>query len=85
MWFLDTGLRQPGGDDRVVLASRAIKARKNNTWPGGRGPMKSYDVCECGAPLRLMERPTPKPTGSEVLLKVIAAGVCHSDLHIWEG
>jgi len=47
--------------------------------------MRSYDVCECGAPLRLMERPTPKPTGSEVLLKVIAAGVCHSDLHIWEG
>lgn len=47
--------------------------------------MKSYDVCECGAPLRLMERPTPKPTGTEVLLKVTAAGVCHSDLHIWEG
>jgi propanol-preferring alcohol dehydrogenase len=47
--------------------------------------MQSYDVCECGAPLRLMERPTPKPTGTEVLLKVIAAGVCHSDLHIWEG
>ena len=47
--------------------------------------MKSYDLCECGAPLRLMERPTPKPTGTEVLLKVIAAGVCHSDLHISEG
>ena len=47
--------------------------------------MKSYDVCECGAPLKLMERPTPKPTGTEVLLKVIAAGVCHSDLHIGEG
>ena len=47
--------------------------------------MKSYDVCECGAPLRLMERPTPKPAGTEVLLKVIAAGVCHSDLHIWDG
>ena len=47
--------------------------------------MQSYDVCECGAPLRLMERPTPKPTGTEVLLKVVAAGVCHSDLHIWEG
>jgi propanol-preferring alcohol dehydrogenase len=47
--------------------------------------MKSYDVCECGAPLRLMERPTPKPTGTEVLLKVVAAGICHSDLHIWEG
>ena len=47
--------------------------------------MKSFDVCECGAPLKLMERPTPKPTGSEVLLKVLAAGVCHSDLHIWDG
>ena len=47
--------------------------------------MKSYDLCECGAPLRLMERPTPKPTGTEVLLKVIAAGVCHSDLHISDG
>jgi alcohol dehydrogenase, propanol-preferring len=47
--------------------------------------MKSYDVCDCGAPLRLMERPTPKPAGSEVLLRVLAAGVCHSDLHIWEG
>ena len=47
--------------------------------------MKSYDLCDCGAPLRLMERPTPKPSGTEVLLKVIAAGVCHSDLHIWEG
>jgi D-arabinose 1-dehydrogenase-like Zn-dependent alcohol dehydrogenase len=47
--------------------------------------MLSYDVCECGAPLRLMERPTPKPAGTEVLLKVLAAGVCHSDLHIWDG
>jgi D-arabinose 1-dehydrogenase-like Zn-dependent alcohol dehydrogenase len=47
--------------------------------------MKSYDVCECGAPLQMIERPTPEPTGSEVLLKVLAAGVCHSDLHIWDG
>ena len=47
--------------------------------------MHSFDVCECGAPLRRMERATPTPTGSEVLLKVIAAGVCHSDLHIWDG
>jgi alcohol dehydrogenase, propanol-preferring len=47
--------------------------------------MKSYDVCECGAPLRLIERETPKPAGTEVLLKMVAAGVCHSDLHIWDG
>jgi D-arabinose 1-dehydrogenase-like Zn-dependent alcohol dehydrogenase len=47
--------------------------------------MLSYDVCECGAPLRRMERPTPKPKGTEVLLKIKAAGVCHSDIHIWDG
>ena len=47
--------------------------------------MKSYDVAECGCPLKLFERPTPEPTGSEVLLRVLAAGVCHSDLHFWEG
>ena len=32
-----------------------------------------------------MERPTPTPSGTEVLLKVLAAGVCHSDIHIWDG
>lgn len=47
--------------------------------------MISFDVCQCGAPLQRMERPTPKPAGSEVLLKVLATGVCHSDLHIWDG
>jgi len=47
--------------------------------------MQSYDVCECGAPLRLMRRPTPTPSGTEVLLKMVAAGVCHSDLHLSDG
>ena len=47
--------------------------------------MLSYDVCECGAPLQRMERETPMPVGGEVVLRVIAAGVCHSDLHIWDG
>lgn len=47
--------------------------------------MISFDVCQCGAPLQRMERPTPKPAGSQVLLKTIAAGICHSDLHIWDG
>lgn len=47
--------------------------------------MLSYDVCECGAPLQRMERETPTPKGAEVVLRVIAAGVCHSDLHIWDG
>ena len=47
--------------------------------------MKSYQVAEFSSPLAVAEAPTPTPTGTEVLLEVVAAGVCHSDLHIWEG
>ena len=47
--------------------------------------MKSYQVCECGAPLQLREENTPQPVGTEVLLQVTAAGICHSDIHFWEG
>jgi D-arabinose 1-dehydrogenase-like Zn-dependent alcohol dehydrogenase len=47
--------------------------------------MKSYDVCQSGAPLVAQDRPAPVPAGSEVLLRVLAAGVCHSDIHFWEG
>jgi len=47
--------------------------------------MRSFQVCECGAPLQLRESATPQPTGTEVLLQVTAAGLCHSDIHVWEG
>src|SRR5215471_1563531 len=47
--------------------------------------MLSYDIADYGAALKRIERPTPKPQGTEVLVKVVAAGVCHSDVHIWEG
>jgi D-arabinose 1-dehydrogenase-like Zn-dependent alcohol dehydrogenase len=32
-----------------------------------------------------VDQPTPQPSGTQVLIRVKAAGVCHSDLHIWEG
>ena len=47
--------------------------------------MRSFEVCTCGAPLQLVERANPQPKGSEVLLRVLAAGVCHSDIHFWDG
>jgi alcohol dehydrogenase, propanol-preferring len=47
--------------------------------------MKSFCVTEFGEPLQALDTPTPKPEGAEVLLKVTAAGVCHSDLHLSEG
>jgi D-arabinose 1-dehydrogenase-like Zn-dependent alcohol dehydrogenase len=47
--------------------------------------MKSFKVTDFNAPLAEVDGPTPQPSGTQVLIKVKAAGVCHSDLHIWEG
>jgi D-arabinose 1-dehydrogenase-like Zn-dependent alcohol dehydrogenase len=47
--------------------------------------MRMFQVCTCGQPLQCNEQPTPEPKGTEVLLKVLAAGVCHSDLHLADG
>ena len=47
--------------------------------------MKSFQVADFNAPLKEVDQPTPEPQGTQVLIKVKAAGVCHSDLHIWEG
>lgn len=47
--------------------------------------MRSQVVVGFGAPLEDRELPTPVPTGSEVLLKVHNAGVCHSDVHLHDG
>ena len=47
--------------------------------------MRCYCVLHHGQALELVERPIPEPQGTEVLLKVSAAGVCHTDLHLWEG
>ncbi|MEM1598670.1 MAG: alcohol dehydrogenase catalytic domain-containing protein [Pyrobaculum sp.] len=38
-----------------------------------------------GSPLELAEVDTPAPGEGEVLIKVAATGVCHSDLHILDG
>jgi propanol-preferring alcohol dehydrogenase len=47
--------------------------------------MRSYAVTQWAQPLELIEQPVPEPKGTEVLVRVSAAGVCHSDLHIHEG
>lgn len=47
--------------------------------------MISYQFLEHGKPLQKIMHDTPKPTGTEVLVKITRSGVCHSDLHIWDG
>ena len=47
--------------------------------------MKSYSVVEFGQPLQARAGERPQPKGTEVVLRVRATGVCHTDLHIQEG
>jgi len=47
--------------------------------------LKAARIVEPNKPLEIIELENPKPTGNEVIVKVKAVGVCHSDLHLWEG
>lgn len=47
--------------------------------------MRAMQIVEFAKPLMLNNYATPVPKGSEVLIKILSAGVCHSDLHLWEG
>ena len=47
--------------------------------------MQNYEVVEHGKPLQSVIRETPKPQGAELLVRITHSGVCHSDLHIWDG
>ncbi len=44
-----------------------------------------YCVTRHGAPLEHMEMDVPEPKGDQVLIRMTGAGVCHSDIHLWEG
>ena len=69
----------------MALPDRAFPAYLTMKTIDGRETMKSFKVADFNAPLQEVDQPTPQPSGTQVLIKVKAAGVCHSDLHIWEG
>jgi len=47
--------------------------------------MKSFAIADYGQPLQEIDDTTPAPQGNEVLVRITGCGVCHSDVHIWEG
>ncbi len=48
-------------------------------------PMKAAQIPKAGADFEIVEREIPKPGTGEVLIKVQACGVCHSDMFTKEG
>lgn len=49
------------------------------------GQQISYKVLEFGKPLQPVQDAMEPPQGTEVLVRVRACGVCHSDVHMAEG
>jgi alcohol dehydrogenase, propanol-preferring len=47
--------------------------------------MEAAQIVTPKEPLEIRQLETPKPRGSQVLVKVQSSGVCHSDIHLWEG
>ena len=47
--------------------------------------MRTARSYEPGQNLRIEEIPIPEPHGDEILVRVRAAGVCHTDVHILNG
>jgi propanol-preferring alcohol dehydrogenase len=50
-----------------------------------RFDMNAARIVELNEPLQVQELQTPKPKGTQVLIKIQSSGVCHSDVHVWEG
>lgn len=38
-----------------------------------------------GAALKLVDLPVPTPGPGEILIRLEASGVCHTDVHVWQG
>jgi alcohol dehydrogenase, propanol-preferring len=47
--------------------------------------MNAAQIVKPKESLQIQHLETPKPKGSQVLIKVNSSGVCHSDIHLWEG
>jgi alcohol dehydrogenase, propanol-preferring len=47
--------------------------------------MRAMVLERVGEPLRLIERPAPQPGDGQLLVRVLACGVCRTDLHLLDG
>ncbi|HCH45560.1 MAG TPA: zinc-dependent alcohol dehydrogenase, partial [Algoriphagus sp.] len=47
--------------------------------------MKAAVVTEFGQPLKIEEMPVKAPNENQILVQVMASGVCHTDLHAADG
>lgn len=47
--------------------------------------MRAAAVTSFGKPLTIEDRPIPRPGPQQVLVRMEASGLCHTDIHAWRG
>ena len=47
--------------------------------------MKAAVVRQLGRPLAIEEVPVPEPKENQILVRIAATGICHTDLHAAKG
>lgn len=73
-----------GGQHRAARRLRALVRHRALALHLGR-PMLALLLDAPRTPLRAAELPTPAPGPGQVLLRVVACGVCRTDLHVLDG
>src|SRR5579863_397129 len=71
----------------MLTAPWAVSRVRTHVWYNS--PMKAAAVYDPApietSPLRLIELDLPEPSRGEILVRVLACGVCRTDLHVSEG
>jgi alcohol dehydrogenase, propanol-preferring len=70
------------GSGRARAADWVVETRAR---PAPEDKMKAAVVRDFRAPLEIEERPVPEPGHGEVLVRIEASGLCHTDIHAAHG
>src|SRR5204862_5121645 len=76
--------RQESGDRALAggMVQDVLTDPRARSMVERRTSMKAAVLRSAGSPLALEDIPVPRPRAEEVLVKVAARGVCHSDPHV---
>jgi propanol-preferring alcohol dehydrogenase len=86
---VDQEMRAGRGEDvgSIARLSKTLLDRAGAKWKGEpmAESMQAMVLDKAREPLKAAELPAPKPGENQILLKVLACGVCRTDLHIFDG
>src|ERR1041385_3754702 len=80
-----TGKYSPIKNRRMNKGGTRILVLRDKTKFWRRRGMKAVRMVEVGKPLELQEIPIPSIRQEDILVRIRAAGICHSDAHYRSG